>query len=346
MKDIRAETGSTPAQHDPWSDRLPDLLSLLDRLARNVVEESNESSLGFLGYLQDIETRVIEGNRATDSFLDRLGDVDRLAERHEEDRRGLDQALRDAIEFGAVVREEIVASRQALHSIAGAIGQMQAELVKVGRISKEIGLLSVNASIESARAGDAGRGFSVIAQSIRGLANDTQAITQRLNPLVEQVYTEVRDQELQSADAAMGDSSEDLTSKLTRQGTLLDDVAVKLATLSSDYAELIEVKRQRNRVARETGVKLEETIRAALASAQTGDIIRQQIELIIDVMGKVRTLAGAGCDSATINAALAQIHSDIAGSYVMKIQHDIHHASGGHATAPTSDDDLPSFEMF
>lgn len=351
MTEFRSRRSAISPATDPWSRHLPDLITLLDGLARNVIDETNATNIGFLGYLREIEGRVLEGNRATDSFMARLGDVNRMAAGHEEERKGLDRALQDAIAFGSVVRDEIVASREALRSIARSIGQMQDELVKIGRISKEIGLLSVNASIESARAGDAGRGFQVISQSIRTLANDTHAITKRLNPLVEQVHNEVSQTGFDGASTAGDGTTTDLADKLTDQGALLDDVARKLAVLSSDYAALIEVQRERSVGSRDTGARLEETILGAMASAQTGDIIRQQIELIVAVLGEIRDVAAQGWDDESVDAGLARIRETIAGSYVMKIQHDIHRATtagtGGSDGPPRSqDDDLPSFEMF
>ena len=331
----------------PWTEHLPALLSLLDGLARHAVEDTNSASLGFLGHLSDIESRVAAANRETEAFLARLGDIDRLREQHVEDRRALDTALSEARAFGHTIAAQISESRQALQSISGSVRQMQDELVSIGRISKQIGILSINASIESARAGDAGRGFAIIAQNIRALSGDTQAITDRLRPLVEHVHSELRTHGIEGGRDSAADRSAEISTKLAEQDALLGELGEKLAKMAGEYATLIQVKFDRNRASRKSGAELEDAIRAALASAQTGDIIRQQIELIAGVILQLRDVARKGGQPEEISAKLAALMSNISGSFVMKTQHDVKRlASGQPSPRPDPEDDLPRFELF
>lgn len=62
--------------------------------------------------------------------------------------------------------------------IVGIVGTIE-------EISNEINLLSLNASIESARAGEAGRGFAVVAEQIKELSNQTSDSVKQINSLIE-----------------------------------------------------------------------------------------------------------------------------------------------------------------
>jgi len=59
----------------------------------------------------------------------------------------------------------------------------------ISDIARQINLLSLNASIEAARAGDQGRGFAVVASEIGKLANETSFAVVNIQKTIEQVET-------------------------------------------------------------------------------------------------------------------------------------------------------------
>jgi len=72
-----------------------------------------------------------------------------------------------------------VSEMAALSAVTQELGGSQQQIAdfteRITRIAATTRLLSMNAAVEAARAGDAGRGFNVVAQSIRQLSDDTQA---------------------------------------------------------------------------------------------------------------------------------------------------------------------------
>ncbi|MTI59495.1 MAG: hypothetical protein FH762_05810 [Firmicutes bacterium] len=59
----------------------------------------------------------------------------------------------------------------------------------ISGISEQTSLLSLNASIEAARAGDAGKGFGVVAEEIKILAEQTSEATQTIGDIVNKILT-------------------------------------------------------------------------------------------------------------------------------------------------------------
>ncbi len=108
------------------------------------------------------------------------------------------------------------------------------------------------------------------------------------------------------------------------------------------------MKIDRMRAAQRSGTELEHAIREALASAQTGDIIRQQIEVIAGIVLKLRAVAETGSAEEEIAAMLSGLIGEIPSSYVMRSQHEVHLAVTGRParSGPDPDEDLPRFELF
>lgn len=81
----------------------------------------------------------------------------------------LREANENVREFGAVAKE--------IESLSQTVGQ----------VANQTHILAINASIESARAGEAGRGFGVVASEMRKLADEAQTAVQKIKALVGQI---------------------------------------------------------------------------------------------------------------------------------------------------------------
>jgi len=85
--------------------------------------------------------------------------------------------------------QEASAARAEIDMLAVASRQIASVTEIIAMVTRQTRLLSVNARIEAARAGDVGRGFGVVADEVKTLAEKTQGATRTIGEHVEQVGT-------------------------------------------------------------------------------------------------------------------------------------------------------------
>ena len=97
--------------------------------------------------------------------------------------------------------------------IAQRTRDVQGILSEIGAIAKQTNLLALNAAIEAARAGEAGRGFAVVADEVRDLSARTTQFSQQINILMQNMRESVRQTEQAIQDMAGQDMTFAVSSK-------------------------------------------------------------------------------------------------------------------------------------
>ncbi|WP_248795523.1 methyl-accepting chemotaxis protein [Pseudomonas sp. MWU13-2105] len=163
-------------------------------------------------------------------------------------RRGSEQVQETVASIGTLA-DGMTATSQRIQQLAGRVQDISTVLDVIRSIAEQTNLLALNAAIEAARAGEAGRGFAVVADEVRALAHRTQVSTRE----IEQMIGNVR-QDTGQAVNAMHSSSQLVQATLEvaqRSGEALEEITRSISQINERNLMIASATEEQALVARE-----------------------------------------------------------------------------------------------
>jgi methyl-accepting chemotaxis protein len=243
--------------------------------AERIATASEEFSATAAEQAQGAENQKDQTQQVAAAMLQMSSTVAQVAENSNKASEASRKAA-DTARLGGQIVEDTLAKMRA---IADSVGHTAKRVQELGKSSNQIGeiigviddiadqtnLLALNAAIEAARAGEQGRGFAVVADEVRKLAERTSKATKEITQMIQNIQTETR-----SAVEAMQAGTKQVelgVESTTQAGNSLHEI-IKTSELVGDMILLIaSASTEQSSASDEINVNIEQIAKIAQETA-------------------------------------------------------------------------------
>lgn len=265
-------------------EELRTLVQGINRAALQVTQTTSEARTSSEKLLAAAERQAAQIGETTAAVTQMSSSIVQVSQNAAESARVANQSLDTARRGGDSVRGAIAG----MNTIRDQIQETSKRIKRLGESSQEIGeivdlisditeqtnILALNAAIQAAAAGDAGRGFSVVAEEVQRLAERSAKATRRIGAIVKTIQSDTQD-----AVNAMESSTQGVV-----EGTVRSDAAgtslAEIESVSDQLASLIQSISE-----------------ATQAQAKTAERINANMQQILAVSGQASTAARGSASS-------------------------------------------------
>ena len=199
----------------------------------------------------------------------------------------------EGMKIGNIANRDTQAAEEAMSHLSNSAGTIGQIVSVIQLIAEQTNLLALNASIEAASAGDAGRGFSVVANEVKELALQSTSATERIAAQIQQIQDSIKDsvQSITHVTEVVQKSASISTTIATaaeEQTTTISEIARSVSMTSSSSRELAGAAESGAAQSASIATTINEISRAAEQSKTSSSSIQHNAENLAKLADAIR----------------------------------------------------------
>ena len=200
--------------------------------AQATLEDCNSS----FKFTESVRTSMGELNETVNVIGDNTVQMLDISEETTEKKQGYIELMQNTTNGMQVIEQSARQTEQSIESLESGIKEVAEFATTIAGITNQTNLLALNASIEAARAGDMGKGFSVVAEEVRVLADDSKKASDAIAGIIQKIFSLL--QEVRTSNQENMNNTTDGIKKLREVVKEAESIG-KLQTESGEKAKMV-----------------------------------------------------------------------------------------------------------
>ncbi|NVK19390.1 MAG: methyl-accepting chemotaxis protein [Methylocystaceae bacterium] len=278
------------AQREELAD---DFENKVGEVVNSVATASNQLQSTAKGMNEIATTNQQRATNATDAANNATNNVQTVASAAEELSNSINEISRQVAEsstMAAQAVEQATSTNTTMKELAEAATKIGQVINLITDIAEQTNLLALNATIEAARAGEAGKGFAVVASEVKNLANQTAKATDEISSQVQTIQATTNDA-VEAIDAVsnminhMNEVSSAIAAAVEEQGAATQEIATNVESAAYGTQEASRDMEEVVQSAEQNGQAANDVLGAAEALSSQAGALRTQVD---DFLSQVR----------------------------------------------------------